>query len=497
MASIDTRQVFDEMTELRTLRTTPTFSFIPQPSQVRPPLPANSLPSELSTGIPPPWLREYTSTTTPSSSFTSTVPSPVILRSRDEGSSSYLTATDNTPTLISPGEPEDGFPLPLRRHSEPAFSLSSQLSHVPSLLPLPVNGINGGREGSRLMHHNRTSSDNQLQPQPSTSGIGIDLRFSRVTVFSYEELAKATDEFSDENHLGQGGFGSVHRGTLANGDQVAIKQLKSGSGQGDREFQAEVEIISRVHHKHLVSLVGYCIAEEHRILVYEFVCNNTLKFHLHGSGRPTMEWSTRVKVALGSAKGLAYLHEDCHPKIIHRDIKSDNILLDLYYEAKIADFGLAKIFPDDNTYIEVTRVMGTFGYLDPECFLTRKFTERSDVFSFGVMILELITGRQAIIRTQSSGVYSLVEWARPLMESHNYHLLVDPRLESNYNFNEMTRVVDCAAACLRPSSRSRPKMSQIVRVLEGHLSLNLLNEGITVSRASTFNHIESSSLYSP
>ncbi|XP_077219771.1 proline-rich receptor-like protein kinase PERK1 isoform X2 [Tasmannia lanceolata] len=270
---------------------------------------------------------------------------------------------------------------------------------------------------------------------------------------------------------------------LGNGVQVAIKQLKSGSGQGDREFQAEVEIISRVHHKHLVSLVGYCIADEQRILVYEFVPNKSLKFHLHGSGSPTIDWSTRVKVALGSAKGLAYLHEDCYPKIIHRDIKSDNILLDLNYEAKIADFGLAKIFPDDKTHIEVSQLMGTFGYLDPDCFWTCKFTNKSDVFSFGVVLLELITGRQAIVRTQSSGVYSLVEWARPLMEAHNYHLLVDSRLQSNYNVNEMTRVVDCAAACVRPSSRSRPSMSKIVRFLEGHLSLDDLNEGITVSHA--------------
>ncbi|XP_077219725.1 proline-rich receptor-like protein kinase PERK3 [Tasmannia lanceolata] len=506
LASTDTHHEFDETSKLSTLHPIPPLSFISKPSHVVHPRPQP-------TNSPPPWLPEYTTPTTSTSSssdatsFTSKLPprpippQQVTLRSSNEDSTTYHTATDTISTFTSSGEKEDVFPSnerrvfevetmsqPLRWNSAPAFPYPSQPSHAPSLLPPPA-------DRSRRSRPNRARSDNQLQPSPSS--IGTALSFSRVTLFSYEELAKVTNEFSAANLLGQGGFGSVHKGTLANGIQVAIKQLKAGSGQGDREFQAEVEIISRVHHKHLVSLVGYCIAEERRILVYEFVPNNTLKFHLHGSGITTMEWSSRVKVALGSAKGLAYLHEDCHPKIIHRDIKSDNVLLDLNCEAKIADFGLAKIFPDDNTYIEVTRVMGTFGYLDPECFLTQKFTERSDVFAFGVMVLELITGRQAVMRTQSSGVYSLVEWAKPLMEAHNYHVLVDPRLEANYDVNDMTRVVDCAAACVRASSRSRPKMSQIVRVLEGHLSLNVLNEGITVSRASTFNHIESSSLGSP
>ncbi|XP_022860279.1 proline-rich receptor-like protein kinase PERK1 [Olea europaea var. sylvestris] len=202
----------------------------------------------------------------------------------------------------------------------------------------------------------------------------------------------ATDGFSNANLLGQGGFGYVHRGVLPNGKKVAVKQLKSGSGQGEREFQAEVEIISRVHHKHLVSLVGYCITGTQRLLVYEFVPNNTLEFHLHGKGRPTMYWPTRLKIALGAAKGLAYLNEDCHPKIIHRYIKASNILLDFNFEAKVTDFGLAKFSSDTNTHIS-TRVMGTFGYLAPKYASSGKLTEKSDVFSFGVMLLELITGR--------------------------------------------------------------------------------------------------------
>ncbi|RVW38271.1 Proline-rich receptor-like protein kinase PERK1 [Vitis vinifera] len=285
------------------------------------------------------------------------------------------------------------------------------------------------------------------------------------STFTYEELVMATDGFSNANLLGQGGFGYVHRGVLPNGKEVAVKQLKAGSGQGEREFQAEVEIISRVHHKHLVTLAGYCITGSHRLLVYEFVPNNTLEFHLHGKGRPTMDWSTRLKIALGSAKGLAYLHEDCHPKIIHRDIKAANILLDFKFEAKVADFGLAKFSSDVNTHVS-TRVMGTFGYLAPEYAASGKLSDKSDVFSFGVMLLELLTGRRPVDANQTFMEDSLVDWARPLLtralEDGNFDTLVDPCLQKDYNHHEMARMVACAAACVRHSARRRPRMSQVI-----------------------------------
>ncbi|XP_042977456.1 proline-rich receptor-like protein kinase PERK1 isoform X2 [Carya illinoinensis] len=269
--------------------------------------------------------------------------------------------------------------------------------------PPPFQSSSGG-SGS-----NYSGSENPLPPPHP----GMVLGFSKST-FTYDELAMATDGFADANLLGQGGFGYVHRGVLPNGKEVAIKQLKAGSGQGEREFQAEVEIISRVHHKHLVSLVGYCITGSQRLLVYEFVPNNTLEFHLHGKGRPTMDWSTRHKIALGSAKGLAYLHEDCHPKIIHRDIKAANILIDFKFEAKVADFGLAKVSSDTNTHVS-TRVMGTFGYMAPEYASSGKLTDKSDVFSYGIMLLELITGRRPVDTTHSYMEDSLVDWARPLL----------------------------------------------------------------------------------
>lgn len=355
--------------------------------------------------------------------------------------------------------------------------------------PNPLPGIASKPQLSPLHVPTTTSpnsSSGSLQTYQSPSP-GLSFGFSKST-FTYEELAMATDNFSQANLLGQGGFGYVHKGILPNGRVVAIKQLKAGSGQGEREFLAEVEIISRIHHRHLVSLVGYCVSGVQRMLVYEFVANNTLEFHLHGKGRPTMSWETRVRIALGSAKGLAYLHEDCQPKVIHRDIKASNILLDHKYEAKVADFGLAKLTSDADTHVS-TRVMGTFGYIAPEYASSGKLTDKSDVFSFGVVLLELITGRRPVDRTQTFAD-SLLDWAKPLLtralQDGNFDTIADPRLQQDYNTNEMGRMVACAAVCVRHSARRRPRMSQIVRALEGNISLENINEGITPGHSTVY-----------
>ncbi|KAJ8755757.1 hypothetical protein K2173_024301 [Erythroxylum novogranatense] len=314
-------------------------------------------------------------------------------------------------------------------------------------------------EGPEGRHHplRRRLKKRKGAEKPS-SVAGIEVGFS---TYSLEELTTATDGFSDANLLGQGGFGYVHKGVLSNGKVVAIKHLKAGSGQGEREFRAEIEIISRVHHRYLVSLVGYCITGAQRMLVYEFVPNGTLEFHLHGKDKPTMDWSTRMKIAVGAAKGLAYLHEDCRPKIIHRDIKAANILLDDSFEPKVADFGLAKHLFDTDTHVS-TRVMGTLGYMAPEYASAGKLTDRSDVFSFGVVLLELITGHRPVDKTLFLDG-SIVDWARPLMkralEDENYNAFVSSKLQ-NYDSFEMKRMICCAAACVRHSARLRPSMSQ-------------------------------------
>eukprot|EP00268_Persea_americana_P057175 TRINITY_DN6831_c0_g2_i4.p1 TRINITY_DN6831_c0_g2~~TRINITY_DN6831_c0_g2_i4.p1 ORF type:complete len:714 (+),score=172.91 TRINITY_DN6831_c0_g2_i4:702-2843(+) len=325
---------------------------------------------------------------------------------------------------------------------------------------------------------------------PEPSGLGNSRSW-----FTYEELLHVTNGFSEQNLLGEGGFGPVYKGCLPDGREVAVKQLKVGGGQGEREFRAEVEIISRVHHRHLVSLVGYCISDHHRLLVYEYVPNNTLYYHLHGQGRPVMDWATRVKVADGAARGIAYLHEDCHPRIIHRDIKSSNILLDNNFESQVSDFGLAKLALDSITHV-TTRVMGTFGYLAPEYASSGKLTEKSDVYSFGVVLLELITGRKPVDASQPLGDESLVEWARPLMshalDAQDFDGLVDPRLENNYIESEMFRMIEAAAACVRHSAVKRPRMSQVVRALDCIDDSADLTNGMRPGQSELFNSAQQS-----
>ncbi|XVE91340.1 hypothetical protein REPUB_Repub01dG0001400 [Reevesia pubescens] len=339
----------------------------------------------------------------------------------------------------------------------------------------------GSSSGSDFVH------SPLVMPEPGALG-------NSRSWFTYEELAKATNGFADQNLLGEGGFGTVYKGCLLDGREVAVKQLKIGGGQGEREFKAEVAIISRIHHRHLVSLVGYCISENRRLLIYDYVPNNTLYFHLHGEGRPVLDWATRLKIAAGAARGIAYLHEDCHPRIIHRDIKSSNILLDNNFEAQVSDFGLAKLAQDANTHV-TTRVMGTFGYMAPEYASSGKLTEKSDVFSFGVVLLELITGQKPVDTSQALGDESLVEWARPLLshalDSEDFVGLADPKLGRNYVESEMFRMIEAAAACVRHSAAKRPRMGQVVRAVD-NLATSDLTNGMRVGESEVFNSAQQS-----
>ncbi|RZC70330.1 hypothetical protein C5167_033456 [Papaver somniferum] len=348
--------------------------------------------------------------------------------------------------------------------------LLSILPHGRSPVPLIGSGPSGA-----------ASDFTHSQPDPG------GLSNSRA-LFTYEELLEVTDGFSDRNLLGEGGFGCVYKGNLADGREVAIKQLKIGGSQGEREFRAEVETISRVHHRHLVSLVGYCISDNQRLLIYDFVPNNTLYFHLHGENS-AMDWATRLKVATGAARGIAYLHEYCHPRIIHRDIKSSNILLDNNFDALVSDFGLARLALDANTHVS-TRVMGTFGYLAPEYASSGKLTEKSDVYSFGVVLLELISGRKPVDASQPLGDESLVEWARPLLsdalDKRDFDGLVDPKLKGNYVPTEMFRMVEAAATCVRHSATKRPSMGQVVRALECIDDDSDINNGMRAGQSEVF-----------
>ncbi|CAA7045768.1 unnamed protein product [Microthlaspi erraticum] len=394
----------------------------------------------------------------------------------------------------APPAPKDIFKLIIRYLSaggpyggQQEQNSSRPSDHVMASLPLP-------KPTSTPQQPPRTPPAPSFTSSSSSSGGGYDSNYSDQSplppqspglslgsTFSYEEIERATDGFSEANWLGQGGFGYVFRGILRNGQEIAVKMLKLGSAQGEREFQAEVGIISRVHHRHLVALVGYCVADAQRLLVYEFVPNNTLEFHLHGKGQPPMAWSSRLKIAVGCAKGLSYLHENCNPKIIHRDIKAANILIDFKFEAKVADFGLAKIALDTNTHVS-TRVMGTFGYLAPEYAASGKLTEKSDVYSFGVILLELITGRRPFDPTNVHADDNLVDWARPLLDQASEEIffegLVDTKLNNEYDGEEMARMVACAAASVHHLARRRPSMDQVTRVLQGNTSPSELNDEI-------------------
>ncbi|OVA07641.1 Protein kinase domain [Macleaya cordata] len=370
-----------------------------------------------------------------------------------------------------------------------------------------VAGYNGGYVMPSPYGSSQTSDSSFIKVHSPTPLIGSgsgDFVFSPPdpgglsnsrSWFTYEELLEVTDGFSEQNLLGEGGFGCVYKGCLTDGREVAVKQLKIGGSQGEREFRAEVETISRVHHRHLVSLVGYCISEHQRLLVYDFVPNNTLYYHLHGANRTVMDWATRLKVATGAARGIAYLHEDCHPRIIHRDIKSSNILLDNNFEALVSDFGLARLALDANTHV-TTRVMGTFGYLAPEYASSGKLTEKSDVYSFGVVLLELITGRKPVDASQPLGDESLVEWARPLLsdalENKEYEGLVDPSIGNNYIPSEMFRMVEAAAACVRHSATKRPRMGQVVRALECIDDPSDISNGMRPGQSEVFDSREQS-----
>nr|DAD44458.1 TPA_asm: hypothetical protein HUJ06_002688 [Nelumbo nucifera] len=279
--------------------------------------------------------------------------------------------------------------------------------------------------------------------------------------FSYAELELATGGFSQANFLAEGGFGSVHRGVLPDGQAVAVKQHKLASSQGDLEFCSEVEVLSCAQHRNVVMLIGFCVEDRRRLLVYEYICNGSLDSHLYGRNRDPLEWSARQKIAVGAARGLRYLHEECRVGcIVHRDMRPNNILITHDFEPLVGDFGLARWQPDGDMGVE-TRVIGTFGYLAPEYAQSGQITEKADVYSFGVVLVELVTGRKAVDINRPKGQQCLTEWARPLLEEYAIDELVDPRLENCYSEQEVYCMLHAASLCIRRDPHSRPRMSQV------------------------------------
>lgn len=292
-----------------------------------------------------------------------------------------------------------------------------------------------------------------------------------VQVFSYRQLHAAMGGFGRAHMVGQGSFGTVYRGVLPDGRKVAVKLMDRPGKQGEEEFEMEVELLSRLRSPYLLGLIGHCSEGGHRLLVYEFMANGGLHEHLYptrGScgGISKLDWDTRMRIALEAAKGLEYLHERVNPPVIHRDFKSSNILLDKDFHARVSDFGLAKLGSDRAGGHVSTRVLGTQGYVAPEYALTGHLTTKSDVYSYGVVLLELLTGRVPVDMKRPPGEGVLVNWALPMLTDREKVVrILDPALEGQYSLKDAVQVAAIAAMCVQPEADYRPLMADVVQSL--------------------------------
>ncbi|PKU63687.1 putative LRR receptor-like serine/threonine-protein kinase [Dendrobium catenatum] len=311
----------------------------------------------------------------------------------------------------------------------------------------------------------------------------------RPNTFSYSELRAATEDFNQSNLLGEGGFGPVYKGKLYDGRMVAVKQLLVASHHGKSQFMAEIAIISAVQQRYLVKLYGCCIEGDKRLLVYEYLENKSLDKAIFGKNVLLLNWRMRFEICLGTARGLAYLHEESSVKIVHRDVKSSNILLDRNLNPKISDFGLAKLYDDKKTHIS-TRVAGTIGYLAPEYAMRGHLTEKADVFGFGVVALEVLSGRPNSDSTLEEDKVYLLDWAWRLYEQKHELDLVDPILPS-YNRDEAIRVFGVALLCIQASPALRPPMSRVVAMLAGDVEVNEVTSRPSYLTEWQFNDISS------
>lgn len=284
--------------------------------------------------------------------------------------------------------------------------------------------------------------------------------------FALSEIVDATKDF--EKKIGSGGFGVVYYGKLKDGREIAVKVLTSNSFQGKREFSNEVSLLSRIHHRNLVQFLGYCQEEGKSLLVYEFMHNGTLKEHLYGplTREKSLNWIKRLEIAEDSAKGIEYLHTGCVPAVIHRDLKTSNILLDKHNRAKVSDFGLSKLAVDGVSHVS-SIVRGTVGYLDPEYYISQQLTDKSDVYSFGVILLELMSGQEAI-SNESFGVNcrNIVQWAKMHIESGDIQGIIDPSLQNEYDIQSMWKIAEKALMCVQPHGHMRPSISEVMKEVQ-------------------------------
>ncbi|XP_019449195.1 PREDICTED: putative serine/threonine-protein kinase [Lupinus angustifolius] len=309
------------------------------------------------------------------------------------------------------------------------------------------------------------------------TGIDIDIsEIQNVNFYTYKELRVATKGFSLANKIGQGGFGSVYKGKLRNGSLAAIKVLSAQSRQGVREFLTEIKAITSIDHENLVQLYGCCVEENHRILVYGYLENNSLAQTLLGGGHSSIQfsWIVRRNICIGIARGLAFLHEEVRPHIIHRDIKASNVLLDNDLQPKISDFGLAKFISPNLTHIS-TCVAGTAGYLAPEYAIRSRVTRKSDIYSFGVLLLEIVSGRPNTNRRLPAEEQYLLTRAWNLYEKGELESLVDSFLDGDVNVEESIKFCKIGLVCTQDSPQLRPHMSTVLKMLNGEKDVNVKN----------------------
>ncbi|PON70792.1 GPCR kinase [Parasponia andersonii] len=340
----------------------------------------------------------------------------------------------------------------------------------PNIVPQPRPSENPKPKSPPKIETTTTNSNNNNNNKDTNKEVAASGNNNiGAQTFTFRELATATKNFRQECLVGEGGFGRVYKGRLEKtGQVVAVKQLDRNGLQGNREFLVEVLMLSLLHHQNLVNLIGYCADGDQRLLVYEYMPLGSLEDHLleFPPGQKPLDWYKRMRIALGAAKGLEYLHDKANPPVIYRDLKSSNILLDKSFNAKLSDFGLAKLGPvGDKTHVS-SRVMGTYGYCAPEYQRTGQLTLKSDVYSFGVVLLELITGRRAIDTTKPSTEQNLVTWANPVFKTpQRYPELADPLLRGEYPVRGLHQAVAVAAMCLNEEPSVRPLISDAVTAL--------------------------------
>ncbi|KAL8155285.1 putative serine/threonine-protein kinase PBL19 [Apium graveolens] len=335
---------------------------------------------------------------------------------------------------------------------------------------------------SSLIHSSASAAERVIKSSGSTtSPRGIPEMYEEkamnLRVFTYSELKQATNDFSRLLKIGEGGFGSVYKGTIkpvagkGEGIAVAIKQLNRDGFQGHKQWVAEVQFLGVVEHSNLVKLIGYCAVDGERgiqrLLVYEFMPNKSLEDHLFSKACATLSWPKRLQIVLGAAQGLAYLHEELEVQVIFRDFKASNVLLDENFKPKLSDFGLAREGPTgEHTHVS-TEVMGTFGYAAPDYIETGHLTSKSDVWSFGVVLYEMLTGRRSLERNRPKSEQQLLEWIKHYpADSKKFGMIMDPRLESKYSLTAAQKIAKLADSCLVKSAKNRPMMSQVVESLK-------------------------------